>query len=120
MVAGPRQSHGLYPAAISRVALIGSFSTLHSANKLAHLIHCIAGIRWRAWYKRLESRRDWVLTPLSTPGQNLPCPPTTTIRFCHSRCQVSARGRLRLLSTEAGSVPTAVCCCWLAPTSKLA
>src|SRR6202035_4469132 len=49
---------------------------------LAHLIHCMAGIRWRAWYKRLESRRDWVLTPLSTPGQNLPCPPMTTTGHC--------------------------------------
>jgi hypothetical protein len=23
---------------------------------LAHLICCMAGIRWRAWYKRMESR----------------------------------------------------------------
>jgi Transposase DDE domain group 1 len=27
----------------------------------------------RAWYNRLESRRDWVLTPTLVPGQNLPC-----------------------------------------------
>jgi len=43
----------------------------------------------------------------------------TTIRFCHSRCQVSARRRLPRLSTEAGSVPTAACCCWLAPTKQI-
>jgi ABC-type transporter Mla subunit MlaD len=78
---------------------------------LAHLIHCMAGIRWRAWYKRLGSLRDWVLTPLSMPGQNLPCPPTTTIGFCRSRCQVSARGRSQPLLTEAGSVPMAACYC---------
>src|SRR6202012_3171042 len=53
-------------------------------------MHGIAGIRWRAWSNYLESRRDWVLTPLPTPGQNLPCPPTPTIRFSRFRCQVSA------------------------------
>jgi hypothetical protein len=53
----------------------------------------VNGRRWRAWYNRLESHRDWVLTPLSKRGQNLPCPPATTIRFCHSLCQVSARRR---------------------------
>jgi hypothetical protein len=32
----------------------------------------IAPKRWRAWYKRLKSHRDWVLMPLSMRGQNLP------------------------------------------------
>ncbi len=28
-----------------------------------------------------------MLTPLSSPGQNLPCPPPPTIRCCRSHCQ---------------------------------
>ena len=60
---------------------------------LAHLIHRIAGIRWRAWYNVLESLIVWVLTPTQAPGRNLPCPPLTTIRCCHSRCQVFATRR---------------------------
>src|SRR5208282_4434437 len=54
---------------------------------------------------RLESHRDWLSTPLSMSGQNLPCPPPTTIRFYHSLCQVSARRRSPPHSTAAGSVP---------------
>src|ERR1019366_1454366 len=65
----------------------------HLSGYLAHLIHRIAGIRRRAWYKPLKSRRDWLSTPLSMRGQDLPCPPPTTIRFCHSLCQISARRR---------------------------
>jgi hypothetical protein len=55
---------------------------------LAHLIHRIAGIRKRAWYNHLESRRDWVLIPPPAPGQNLPSllrvlsRPPTTIPSC--------------------------------------
>jgi hypothetical protein len=52
---------------------------------LAHLIHCMAGIRWRAWYKRLESLRDWVLTPLSsshpTPEHNTKNQPTPNLEL---------------------------------------
>ena len=80
------------------------------AGMLAHLIHRIAEIRWRAYSirQRLESHRDWFSTPLSMSGQNLPCPPRTTIRFYHSLCQVSARRRSPPHSTVAGSVPTVV------------
>ena len=87
---------------------------------LAHLIHRIAEIRWRAWYKRLESHRDWLSTPLSMSGQNLPCPPRTTIRFYHSLCQVSARRRSPPHSTVAGSVPTVVSYFWQVSTGNLA
>ena len=95
---------------------------LHGDNgaTLTHLMHRIAGIRWRAWYNYLESRRDWVLTPLSTPGQNLPCPPTPTIRFSRFRCQVSARRKSPRPSMPVRSVPTAAFCCWRVPTSASA
>jgi hypothetical protein len=46
------------------------FVTYHRV--LTHLIHCITAIRRWAWLNRLEMRKDWVLTPLPTPGQNLP------------------------------------------------
>ena len=87
---------------------------------LAHLIHCIAGIRKRAWYNHLESLRDWVLTPLSSSGQNLSCPPPTMIHFSRSLCQTSARRRSPPRSMEDRSVPTAVCSFWPPPTSVLA
>ena len=89
-------------------------------EKLAHRMRRIAGIRWWAWYNYLESRRDWVLTPLSTPGQNLPCPPTPTIRFSRFRCQVSAGRKSLRPSMPVRSVPTAASCCWLVPTNALA
>ena len=57
------------------------------------LIHRIAGIQKRAWCNHLESLKGWVLTPPSSAGQNLPCPPPTTIRFCHSRCHPCATRR---------------------------
>ncbi len=40
---------------------------------LAHLIRPIVPIQKRIWYHRLGSFREWVLTRLSSPGQNLPC-----------------------------------------------
>ena len=48
-----------------------------------------------------------MLTPLSTPGQNLPCPPTPTIRFSRFRCQVLARRKSLRPSMPVRSVPTA-------------
>src|ERR1700690_3453580 len=83
-----------------------------SAMALAHLIHRIAGIRERAWYNRRESLRDWLLTPLSSPGQNLPCPPATTIHCSRSPCQTSARRKSPRRSMAERSVPTAVFFCW--------
>src|SRR5271157_2342050 len=68
---------------------------------LAHPIHGIAAIRQEHWYKPLESHRDRAVTPPSMPGQNLPCPPPTTTRFCHSHCQVFTRRRSQPLSTVA-------------------
>src|ERR1700676_697744 len=87
---------------------------------LAHLIHRIAGIRERAWNNRLELFRDWLLTPLSGSGQNLPCPPPMTITSFHSPCQTSARRRSPPRSMVARSVPMAVCFSWPARTSALA
>src|SRR5208337_269438 len=69
--------------------------------RLAHPIHGIAAIRQEHWYKPLESHRDRAVTPPSMPGQNLPCPPPTTTRFCHSHCQVFTRRRSQPLSTVA-------------------
>src|SRR5208337_4450006 len=68
---------------------------------VAHPIHGIAAIRQEHWYKPLESHRDRAVTPPSMPGQNLPCPPPTTTRFCHSHCQVFTRRRSQPLSTVA-------------------
>ena len=89
---GARQAPG-YPAAVGGDQ--GRLPRRHRGQRegLTHLIHRIAGIRWRAWYNVLESLRVWVLTPTQAPGQNLPCPPLTTIRCCHSRCQVFATRR---------------------------
>src|SRR5208283_1779042 len=70
-------------------------------ERLSHLIHGIAAIRQEHWYKPLESNRDLAVTPPSMPGQNLPCPPPTTTRFCHSHCQVFTRRRSQPLSTVA-------------------
>src|SRR3954463_10445047 len=74
----------------------------------------------RAWYNCLESLRDWLLTPLSSPGQNLPCPLPTTIPCFHFLCQTSARRRSPRPSMVDRSVPTAGCSFWLPPTSVLA
>ena len=60
---------------------------------LAHLIHRRARICCWAWYNHLESHGDWVLTPLSMPGQNLPCPSSPTLPCSHSRCQVGQSAR---------------------------
>src|SRR5277367_5216337 len=91
-----------------------------SRRLLAHLIHRIAGIRKRAWYNYLESLRDWLLTPLSSPGQNLPCPPPTTILCFHSLYQTSARRRSPPRSMVDRSVQTAAFSFWRPPTSVLA
>src|SRR6185312_4766849 len=99
-----------------RVTPVGAGLRSNSQNLcdevLAHLIHCIAGIRKRAWCNRLESLRDWLSTPLSSPGQNLPCPPPTTIPCFRSLCQTSARRRSPPRLTAARSVPMAECFFW--------
>ena len=66
----------------------------------------------RALYNRLKSLRDWVLTPLSGPGQNLPCPPLTTIHCSRSLCQTSARRKSPLLSMGDKSIRTTVFFFW--------
>src|SRR5208337_1150200 len=70
------------------------------------------------WYKPLESLIDLAVTPPSMPGQNLPCPPMTTMRFCLSHCQVFTGRKLQPHSTVARSVPTAAFCCWPGSTSS--
>jgi hypothetical protein len=90
-----------------------------SLTLLTHLIHRIAGIRWRACYNYLESFRDWVLTPTPTSGQNLPCPPPTTIPFSRSRCQASARRKSPPPLTADASVRTAAFCFWPEPIAAL-
>ena len=52
-----------------------------SIQGLAHLIHRIAGIRWRVSHKRLILFTDWVSRPLRSPDHSEPHPPCTTIRL---------------------------------------
>jgi CheY-like chemotaxis protein len=54
------------------------FRALVSDVHLAHLIHRMAGIRWRAWYNRLESRRDRLSCQVSA-RRNSP-PPSMPVR----------------------------------------
>ena len=59
-------------------------------------------------------------SPMS--GQDLPCPPPTMIRFCHSLCQASARRRSPAALFDGGQdpVPTVVSYFWQVPTDNLA
>ena len=57
----------------------------------------------------------------SMSGQNLPCPPPTMIRFCHSSLPSICQKKkvTAAFTTAAGSVPTVVSYFWQVPTRQL-
>ena len=80
----------------------------HVGAQLTHLIHRIAGIRWRVSHKGLILFTDWVSRPFHSSDHTEPHPPCTTIRLSRSGFQPSDARKSLLRSMVAVSPRMAV------------